>query len=158
MRKTIHILPCRRAFSDILKDTTPKSFSGGKPRDTQFPLTPFVCFHTYSLPTTLFPFKMMLVKAVQSTFYTTCTLALNFHEIFTPLPKIWKFPLLDLRKSDMSLFRQKWTAFDRLVQMLILVPFEIWQVNARLLTDFLPIFIHNFTAISGDFTSTNWCK
>ena len=62
-----------------------KTVSGSKPPNPQFPLTPFPCFHTYSLSTTLSPSNSMLVKVVQCKFYMTC--ALTFKR-YSPPPNI----------------------------------------------------------------------
>ena len=74
----MYIILCGRMFSDTQEGVASKSFPEGKPPDPQFPLTPYPCFISYSLPTTLTP---------------TCTLAFSK---FSPLPppKIGKFPPL----------------------------------------------------------------
>ena len=65
------MLPYRRAFSNVLEGVASKIFSGGKPPDPQFPLTPYAYFISYSLLTTLSPTNTMLVKVVQCEFYMT---------------------------------------------------------------------------------------
>ena len=42
-----------------------KNFSGGKPPDLQFLLTPFARFYSFSIQTNLSPVTTMVVKVVQ---------------------------------------------------------------------------------------------
>ena len=70
-----HILPCRRAFSNVLDGVASTIFPRGEPPDPQLSLTPYACSINDSFPTTLSTINTMLVKVGQCKFYMTFGLA-----------------------------------------------------------------------------------
>ena len=97
MRKTIYILLCRRAFSDIIEDVALKIFPGGKPPDLQFILAPYACLISYSLPTTCLLSTPCTVEIVQCKFYMTYALTLTRS---SPPPPIGKMSVIGALAYD----------------------------------------------------------